>query len=352
MYLQLNYVESLTAGTMTKTEKENIFEIDLNHPLLSPHADNIIQKFKTNPAIEEMLLSNGNIVSDRTITTLIHEDKALNSEDINVLWTGQNYAQFTKTKILEGRFFEENNNEIVVNETAKKLLGKENVIGEILYTYNKTPFTIVGVVKDVLTLDASTGIKAMFMMPNGISGSNKGNIVYTKITPVRKSETREYIMKTVHEYLPVTIEYKLPTLDEKISDIANIERIFFKLIFLLSVISIIISLFGIYSSVMLATERRRKEVAIRKINGASLGDIIGLFLRKYLYILIIAAIPSFAIVYIAVGKWLEIYVYRISVSWVTFVLIFIALICLLIFTVIYQLVKTARLNPAQVVKSE
>jgi ABC-type antimicrobial peptide transport system permease subunit len=350
MYLQMNYVESITAGTMTKNDKENIFEINLYHSLISPHADNIIQKFKTNPAIEEMLLSNGNIVNDRTMTMLMYEDKTLDFDNLNVLWTGQNYAQFTKTKILEGRFFEANSNETVVNETAKKLLGKENVIGEILHTYDKTAFTIVGVVEDVLTLDASTGIKATFIMPT--NDNNRGNMVYAKITPAKKSETKEYIMKTIREYLPATIEYKVSTLDERISDAAGITRIFFKLVFLFAGISIVISLFGIYSSVLLATERRRKEVAIRKINGAGLGDIIRLFLRKYLYILAIAAVPSFAVVYIAVGKWLETYVYRISVSFATFALIFITLNCLLIFTVIYQLIKTARLNPAQVVKSE
>ncbi|MDR2775571.1 MAG: ABC transporter permease, partial [Tannerella sp.] len=53
MYLQLNHIDTMTSDTMTQTEKENIFEIDLNHPLLSPHADNIVQKFKSNPAIEE-----------------------------------------------------------------------------------------------------------------------------------------------------------------------------------------------------------------------------------------------------------------------------------------------------------
>ncbi|MDR2287312.1 MAG: hypothetical protein LBE04_07550, partial [Prevotellaceae bacterium] len=70
------------------------------------------------------------------------------------------------------------------------------------------------------------------------------------------------------------------------------------------------------------------------------------------YILVIAAIPSFTVIYIAVTRWLEMYVYRISVSWTVFVFIFVALNCLLILTVIYQLVKTARLNPAQVVKSD
>jgi ABC-type antimicrobial peptide transport system permease subunit len=348
MYLQLNHIESLTAGTMTKTDKENIFEIDLSNQLLWRNANNIVQQFKTNPAIEEILLSGTHLTGSAFANLLNYEGKSLDVTKALTMYTGQNYTQFTKTKILEGRFFDEGNDEMVINETAKKMLGKENVIGEIII-HEKKSYTIVGVIEDVLNFHISEEIKPKFLMPYR---GNPLRIVYAKVTPAKKKETKAYIMKTIREYVPSTIEYKLPTLDELISDATGITRIFFKLIFMLAVISIIISLFGIYSSVVLATERRRREVAIRKINGADLGDIIRLFLRKYLYILIIAAIPSFVFVYIAVGKWLETYVYRIPVSWATFALIFIVLICLLIFTVIYQLVKTARLNPAQVVKSE
>jgi ABC-type antimicrobial peptide transport system permease subunit len=176
--------------------------------------------------------------------------------------------------------------------------------------------------------------------------------VYAKVVPAQRKAAKEYILKTIREHLPATVEYNLITLNDEIAGNAQMENTLFKLIYIFAGISVIIGLSGVYTSVLLATERRRKEVAIRKINGAGLGDIIGLFLRKYLYILVIAAIPSFAVVYIAVERWLEMYVYRISISWVTFALIFIVLICLLIFTVIYQLIKTARLNPAQIVKSD
>jgi ABC-type antimicrobial peptide transport system permease subunit len=173
---------------------------------------------------------------------------------------------------------------------------------------------------------------------------------YIKVNPVKKKETMAYIMNTVREYLPATIDYELHDLNEIISNISGIENTLFKLKTLFSAISVIVSLFGVYSSIVLTTERRRREVAIRKINGATLWIIIKMFLRTYLYILVAAVIPAFAVVYIAINKWLETYAYRISVSWTAFAVIFLTMVCLLILTVIYQLLKTARLNPAEEIK--
>jgi ABC-type antimicrobial peptide transport system permease subunit len=343
MHLQLQYISSETINTLTKTEKENIFNIPLNHSSLYDNKANIIQKLKANPAIELFLLGHPVIERGSSFTDFQYENKPL--EGIKDLLITPDYARLVKAKILEGRFAREDN-ETVINTLTKNMLGKENVIGEI-FTSHGTPYTIVGVMDDILTASASTQlVPAVFMF------SKSSYYVYAKVVPAQKKKAKEYIIQTIREHLPPAIEYNLPTLSDEIAEVAQLENTLFKLISMFAGISIIISLSGVYSSVLLATERRRKEVAIRKINGAGLGDIIGLFLRKYLYILVIAAIPSFTVIYIAVTRWLEMYVYRISVSWTVFAFIFVALNCLLILTVIYQLVKTARLNPAQVVKSD
>jgi ABC-type antimicrobial peptide transport system permease subunit len=344
MYLQLQHISSETINTLTKTEKKNIFEISLNHSSLYNNKDNIVQKLKANPVIEELFLLGRPVIEmGFGFADFHYENEKL--DGIKGLPVTHDYARLIKAKILEGRFIE-GNNEAVINTLTKKMLGKENVIGEIFISYGK-PYTIVGVMENLLTSNASTQpLPAVFML------DSSPYRFYAKVIPAQKKKAKEYIIKTIREHLPAFIEYNLPTLSDKIAEVAQLENTLFRLISMFAGISIIISLSGVYSSVMLATERRRKEVAIRKINGARLGDIIGLFLRKYLYILVIAAIPSFTVVHIAVMKWLEMYVYRISISWTVFALIFVALNCLLILTVIYQLVKTARLNPAQVVKSD
>ena len=124
---------------------------------------------------------------------------------------------------------------------------------------------------------------------------------------------------------------------------------------LLSVISLIITVLGIYSAITLDTYSRQKEVAIRKINGAGPRVISLLFGKLYIRLLVIAAIPSLAIVYLFLrmliskkvvisAEWLNNPVLWLSIIFLTTTIVFI--------TVAYRIWLISRLNPAEVIKSE
>ena len=124
---------------------------------------------------------------------------------------------------------------------------------------------------------------------------------------------------------------------------------------LLSVISLIITVLGIYSAITLDTYSRQKEVAIRKINGAGPRVIALLFGKLYIRLLVIAAIPSLAIVYLFLrmliskkvvisAEWLNNPVLWLSIIFLTTTIVFI--------TVAYRIWLISRLNPAEVIKSE
>jgi ABC-type antimicrobial peptide transport system permease subunit len=347
MYLQLGHLASITVSTLSQAEKEYIFEVKTDHSLLQPHVNDLVAQFKTNPDIEEILLMGTDLVAmGGTMTGLKYNDEWIDFENMNMMSTGENYASFTRTRLIAGRYMQPGRDEMVINEAAQKMLGGKNMLGEIITNYNRS-FTVVGVMENTLNINGRSEIKATFFMP-----CTNIRSIYVRVNPVATAKMRDYILQTVREYLPETIDYRLYTLGENISSINRFEDTLFRLIGLFSLISIIISLSGVYSSVLLATERRRKEVAIRKINGAMLGDIIRLFLRTYIYTLIIAAIPAFVLVHFLTGQWLASYIYRITVSWLLYALLLLALALLLTLTVIYRLAKTAAINPAETVKSE
>jgi ABC-type lipoprotein release transport system permease subunit len=346
MYLQLRYISSVILDTLTENDKRRIVELCMDSPLLYNNTDEIRQKLKASPDIEEILLTDSPLASSfGGGEWLSYNEQWLDHTAINVMLAGENYADFTNTRLLEGRFVHEGANEIAVTENVKKLLGKENVIGEIIRRAgHKSAYTIVGVTENVL-IKGYSDIKATFFMPHQYP-----SYIYVKINPVKRKEATAYIRSVIRAHLPETVDYSMPALNEIISGLYEKENALLKLIALFSAITVIISLSGVYSSILLATERRRREVAIRKINGATLSDILQLFLRVYLYILAIAAIPAFALSRLLVSRWLESYAYRISLSWTVFALLLISLACLLTLTVIRQLTKTARINPVNEIK--
>ncbi|KAB5100270.1 FtsX-like permease family protein, partial [Bacteroides thetaiotaomicron] len=112
------------------------------------------------------------------------------------------------------------------------------------------------------------------------------------------------------------------------------------------------SILGIYSLVTLTCEQRSKEIAIRKVNGAIIRDILILFLKEYLILLIVASLIAFPIGYIAMKHWLESYVERTEISAWMYGAIFIIVGLIIFFSIIGRVWKAARQNPAEVIKSE
>jgi ABC-type antimicrobial peptide transport system permease subunit len=130
------------------------------------------------------------------------------------------------------------------------------------------------------------------------------------------------------------------------------ENALIKLLSFVSAICILICVFGFVSLVSLTCEERRKSIAIRKVNGATAGDILAMFAKEYFLLLIIGAVIAFTTGYFIMQRWLVHYVKQTSIP----VWIYLAIICVLalviVFCVGWQVYKSSIENPADVVKSE
>ena len=104
------------------------------------------------------------------------------------------------------------------------------------------------------------------------------------------------IEKTLKETLPESIHPHVTTLQEDIYEAQAIENKLKGIILFFSIVSLLITLLGVYSTITLDTERRQKEVAIRKVNGAGLKQIILLFARLYIKLLTVSAIIAFPLI--------------------------------------------------------
>jgi ABC-type antimicrobial peptide transport system permease subunit len=99
-------------------------------------------------------------------------------------------------------------------------------------------------------------------------------------------------------------------------------------------------------------QQRRKEIAIRKVNGASVYDIIKLLLKKYFWSLAISFVIAAPVALLAINRYLEDFANKAPISWWLFVVAIIITAGISLLTLIYQTQKAANQNPAEVVKSE
>ena len=119
-----------------------------------------------------------------------------------------------------------------------------------------------------------------------------------------------------------------------------------KLLNITTGVCILIALFGVWSMIMLTCEQRRKEIAIRKVYGATTKDILDMFIIEYMTLQGIAAIVAFPIGYACMKPWLEQYVVQTEISWWIYVGIFLMVALLVALCVGWRVWKTAKAKPA------
>lgn len=125
-----------------------------------------------------------------------------------------------------------------------------------------------------------------------------------------------------------------------------------RLLVFVSLVCIVISLFGLYSHIVLACERRRKEIAVRRVNGARVGDILTLFVREYLLLLSVASIVAFPVGYVLMKHWLERYVEQTPTGWWVYAGLFAGMALLILLCIGRSVWKAAHENPVEVIKRE
>lgn len=179
-----------------------------------------------------------------------------------------------------------------------------------------------------------------------------------KCLPGTVDEVRKAVIDNIyHEYYPGQVPPEIPTLYDNLQQTNRVERALMRFFWLFAGIALVISLLGIYSAVTMETTVRRKEMAIRKINGAKTRQIAALLGRFYLWLLLISAAIAFPLTYIifhlletssAMAIWRQMFNY----GPLFYLCVFLIVAAFVALTVAAQIRRIARIEPYTVVKSE
>ena len=146
-------------------------------------------------------------------------------------------------------------------------------------------------------------------------------------------------------------EYRLVFFEDTFNDKIKSETNLMTILGIITAVCILVAVFGVYSIVTLACAQRRKEIALRKIHGATLADILSIFIKEYGLIVLAASAVAFPIGYIIMKQWIVQYVKQAPIAWWIYVSIFLAIVLLIALSVGSRVWRTVRENPAEVIKS-
>ncbi|MGD0581976.1 MAG: FtsX-like permease family protein [Bacteroidales bacterium] len=343
---QLNYLQNKNLGF----NKDDIgyfqFPIRPGDPLLGT----IKQELGNNQDIESITMGDSPINTEWTTNGYNWTGEKMGDDVLfHRLGVDENYARTFQLMIKEGRFFSSefstDANAIVINEQAARIMGFKEPVGELLTTAQGAKLTIIGVVQDFHFQSLHYKIGPLIMH---IGASN---VLFVRIKPDKITSTVDYIEKTYKSFNPSSpLDFHF--LDDDFDNLYRTEQRIGKIFGSFSFLAIIISCLGLIGLSSFMTERRTKEIGIRKINGAKSIEIFSLLSREYLIWVMISIIIACPIAWYAMYKWLQNFAYGISIGWWTFALAGVVALLIALLTVSIQSYRAASKNPVEALRYE
>lgn len=285
------------------------------------------------------------------------DEKPATSQDIHLLQipSGETICSYYNLTLLEGMMLREDagKNKAMINETAARQFGWDHAIGKSFQFNDSTRMVVVGVIRDFCKEPPTVPIQPMlFTTPEWYTTISNGRVILFDYQEGQWKECKKRIEALLKEKHPEILIHSLYSAEEEFEKYLQSENALIKLLDFVSVVCIIISIFGIFSLVTLNCEQRRKEIAIRKVNGATVQTILGMFFKEYMSLLCLAALIALPIGYLIMKSWLENYVIQTEISaWIYLGILF-CLILIITLCISWRIWKAASRNPAEVIKSE
>ncbi|HEY4109071.1 ABC transporter permease [Puia sp.] len=263
------------------------------------------------------------------------------------------YVRTFKLPLLAGRNLQQSNmvSEFIVNESFVKNLGLKNpediLNKEISLWGDQMQAKIVGVLKDFNDRSLHDKVAPLVITTDMVMY----NQAAIKLATTNISSTLESV-RTIWEHTFPNFVYEYRFLDDKIDSFYKQENQLAQLYKIFAGIAIFLSCLGLYGLASFMAVQRIKEVGIRKVLGATTGNIVYLFSKEFILLIAIAFAIATPIAWYYMHQWLQDYAYRINIDWWLFVAGGLLAIIIALATISFQAIKAAIANPVKSLRSE
>jgi ABC-type antimicrobial peptide transport system permease subunit len=206
---------------------------------------------------------------------------------------------------------------------------------------------VVGVLKDFNDRSLRNDLAPLLITTNGTMYSQAG----IKLSTTNISSTLRSV-KTIWEQIFPDFVYEYRFLDDKIAGFYKQENQLSQLYQIFAAIAIFLSCLGLYGLASFMATQRIKEVGIRKVLGATAGNIAYLFSKEFILLIAIAFAIATPLAWYYMHQWLQDYAYRVNISWWLFAAGGLAAIIIALATISFQAIKAALANPVKSLRTE
>ncbi len=343
---QLSHVKNLNMGFSA----ENVINIKTSPEVINTTLKDRLQKI---PGIEAVSFSRwypGNIGENwgrPLVSNGIEADVNFACENADA-----SYIDIMGLEIVQGRKFSELTTDVgsaILNEAAVKEFGLENPMDAFFQKRGEIN-KIVGVVKDFNFQSLHNQITPMVIFcANEQLSSVNVKLAAGDLNSIQ--ETLKQIKASWEEVSP-SFPFDFKFIDEQVESLYQTEMVFGKIFRYGSVFAIFISCLGLFGLVISSTEQRKKEIGIRRVNGARILEILLMLNKDFIKWVLVAFVIASPAAWFFMHRWLENFAYRTTLSWWIFALAGILALVIALLTVSWKSWETATRNPVEALRYE
>ena len=267
-------------------------------------------------------------------------DESGETVNLEAFFVDRDFLQTMGIKLLEGQsiadFSDRGGWKILLNRKAVDVLGRDNPIGEKLMGGE-----VVGITGDFNVHSLHQAIPPTMIISGG--GNLRQMVVYCE--PGLLEQVRNRIENTLETILPGSLP-QVNTMETVLKEMYRKERETSSILAVFTLIAVIIGAMGLFGMSMHMLQNRKKEFAVRKVNGAGTGHVLWLLARSYLILILAAVSLAAPLAFLLTERWLRNFAYRVSLAWWIFAVSAGLSLLIVAVTVGYHTVIAARRNPA------
>ena len=339
----------MTSSEQLGFNKDQVAIVNLTPEIYAKHKPQYIQKLKDYPGIEDVAFSVYELSKEDDMIDLEyarHEDKDV---FFKVFYASENFLSVMDIQVEEGRDYTREDlnkaqSDYIINPAAERDFHLHP--GD---RFNDR--TVLGVSKDFRFNSCRIASSPfVFALNNDIP--NPKLVSYIRFnSKTNLQEAVAHVRETLKEIDP-TFPFEISFYNTILNNLYQKEQTLGKLISLFGIMAILISIVGVFGLVLFETQYRRKEIGIRKINGATTGQILLMFNKTYIRIVSVCFIISIPIAWMGTQQWLENFAYKTPLHLWVFIVAFLIILSVTIGTVTFRNWQAANENPVNSVKSE
>jgi len=277
-----------------------------------------------------------------------------NGIDMQTWTVDYDYIKTMGMEIIKGRNFSKefaDSNATIINETTAKFLGYDDPIGKKIYTPtdnngSKISLDIIGVVKNFHFESLRQNVGPMCMR----LGTDRG-LASFKIDAAKSKDLITQIeskWKSMATGLPFTYRF----LDDSFNEMYRDDQRVGKLAISFAILAIFIACLGLFGLATYMAEQRTKEIGIRKVLGASVGNVVNMLSKDFIILVAVASVIAFPFAWWVMHNWLQDFAYRITIGWWIFIAAGAIAFLIAFITVSSQAIKAALANPVKSLRTE